>query len=55
MEIGYCIAKNIPGVVATKDTVEFTYVPEMGNKSFKWSDLDDLQSKIQSLELDRFQ
>lgn len=55
MEVGYCIAKNIPVVVATKDNVKFTYVPDMGKKSFIWNDLDDLQSKIQSLEVKNYE
>lgn len=54
MEVGYCIAKGIPVVVATKNTVKFTYVPEMSHQAFTWNDLEDLQSKIQSLELKNF-
>ena len=51
MEIGYCIAKGIPVVVAVKDTVKLSYVPEMAAFSIVWSDIDDLTEKISELPL----
>ncbi|MDQ5943556.1 MAG: hypothetical protein QG675_324 [Patescibacteria group bacterium] len=46
MEVGYCIANNIPVVVATKDTVGYTYMPDMATVSFRWKDPEDLAQKI---------
>lgn len=46
MEVGYCIANNIPVVVATKDTVGYTYMPDMADLSFRWKDPEDLAQQI---------
>lgn len=46
MEVGYCIAKGIPVVTATKDTVEYTYLPDMSSLSFQWKDASDLANQI---------
>jgi nucleoside 2-deoxyribosyltransferase len=51
MQIGYCIAKEIPVVVAVKDTVKSSYVPDMAAYSIVWSDIDDLTHKIGELPL----
>lgn len=49
MEVGYCLAKNIPVIVATHDSVKSTYVPDMAVTAFKWSDPDDLSEKIKKI------
>lgn len=46
LEVGYCIAKGIPVVIAVKEGVKNTYLPEMGKKTFTWSDNQDLSAKI---------
>lgn len=51
IEIGYCLAKKIPVIVATKDTVTKTYVPSLGSQSFKWSTTEDLAKAITGLKL----
>jgi nucleoside 2-deoxyribosyltransferase len=51
MEIGYCIAKKIPIVVAVKDTVKSSYVPELADYSIVWSDIAELAHKIGELPL----
>lgn len=46
MEIGYCIAKAIPIVVAKRAGVDNTYVDQMTDKSFNYSNADDLITGI---------
>jgi len=46
MEVGYCIAKSIPVVVATRDSVAYTYMPDMADLSFRWKDPKDLAQQI---------
>jgi len=46
MEVGYCIAKDIPVVTATKTSVGYTYLPEMANLALRWKDPDDLKSQL---------
>ncbi|MEX2028059.1 MAG: nucleoside 2-deoxyribosyltransferase [Candidatus Curtissbacteria bacterium] len=48
MEVGYCVAKNIPIVVASKEGFNNTYLPQMGSHTIAWSDTTDLQEKIRS-------
>ncbi len=48
MEVGYCIAKHIPIVVATKLGVELTYVPKMATAVLTWVDVDDLGERLRS-------
>lgn len=52
MEIGYALAKKIPIVVAAKNTVKVSYVPEMSTYSIVWSDIDELARKIGELPLE---
>lgn len=52
MEIGYCIAKKIPIIVAVKSSAGSTYVPDMAELSFKWDSVDDLRAKIEDLNLE---
>ena len=51
LEVGYCIAKGIPIVVAVKEGVSNTYIPDMGTKKITWSDHDDLFEKIAQFDL----
>jgi nucleoside 2-deoxyribosyltransferase len=49
LEVGYCIAKGIPVIIAVKEGVKNTYLPEMGKKTFVWRDNQDLSAKIAEL------
>ena len=51
IEVGYCLAKAIPIIVATKDDVTKTYLPELGEQVLRWHDLKDLSVQIGQLEL----
>ena len=51
IEIGYCLAKKIPIIVATKDTVTKTYIPDIAAQSFRWGTLEDLTKVITDLKL----
>lgn len=51
IEVGYCLAKKIPIIVATKDAVTKTHVPAMASQSFKWSSVEDLGKAITDLQL----
>jgi nucleoside 2-deoxyribosyltransferase len=51
MEVGYCIAKDIPIVVAASSKVKQSYLSEMATASFKWDDLQDLQKLIKQADL----
>ena len=46
MEVGYCIAKNIPIVVAKQNKVDDTYLPEMTKYNLSWNDTEDLLKKL---------
>ena len=50
LEIGYCIGKNIPVIVAIKDGVNKTYLPGMANLIIKWKDFQDLSNKISKID-----
>jgi len=52
MEIGYALAKKIPIVVAAKNTVKVSYVPEMATYFIVWSDIAELTRKIGELPLE---
>lgn len=49
LEIGYAIAKNIPVVVAIKDSIKDTYIPNMAGFVIKWSDIDNLLEQIKKI------
>lgn len=51
IEVGYCIAKDIPVIVATKGSVKNTYLPYIATQSFKWRTIEDLGNYIASLRL----
>lgn len=42
MEVGYCIAKNIPVIVATRSTVSGTYLPSMADAATRYDSIEDL-------------
>ncbi len=48
MEVGYCIAKKIPVVIAKQDQVTDTYLPEMTEYAISWSTRDDLLKKLKT-------
>lgn len=50
MEVGYCIAKQIPIIVAARNDIGYTYLPEMGTASFRWNDLEDLDQRTASTD-----
>lgn len=50
MEVGYCIAKDIPIVVAASSKVEHSYLSEMATASFKWDDLQNLKKLIREAD-----
>lgn len=50
MEAGYCLAKGIPIVAAVKKGVTATYVPQIADRSFEWTDLEDFQKKIEAFD-----
>ena len=49
MEVGYCIAKSIPFVVAKRNSVDNTYVDQMTEKSFEYKDIEGLKAGIKAL------
>lgn len=50
MEVGYCIAKHIPIVVATKIGVGATYLPQMAEVAIEWQTVEDLKEKIKNTD-----
>lgn len=51
MEVGYCLAKGIPVLVAVKEGVEGTYLPKMTDHVIVWADQSDLAHQIATLDL----
>jgi nucleoside 2-deoxyribosyltransferase len=54
MEVGYCIAKGIPIVVANKKGITGTYVPQMAEQVMVWESVEDLTQKIQASDFKKF-
>lgn len=50
MEVGYCVAKNLPIMVAVKSGVDQTYVPDMGDLVIRWADVDHLVREISRVD-----
>ncbi len=46
MEVGYCAAKGLKTVVAKRRGVENTYIPNMADHNFEYTDIEDLKSKV---------
>jgi nucleoside 2-deoxyribosyltransferase len=51
MEVGYCIAKNIPIVAATKRDVKQTYLPDMAEVRLVWDGPEQLTEEIAKTDL----
>ena len=49
MEVGYCLAKDIPIVVAKRRSVKNTYIDKMTEQTFEYDSLDELASGIRTL------
>jgi nucleoside 2-deoxyribosyltransferase len=45
MEVGYCLAKRIPIVVASHSGITSTYVPGMAQVTFEWANLEELAAQ----------
>lgn len=50
LEIGYAIAKNIPVIVAVKDSIKDTYLPNMADLVIRWKNIDDLLQQIEKID-----
>ena len=50
MEIGYCLAKNLPVIVAIREGVDNSYLPSMIKRSFTYANTEDLAQKIINLQ-----
>lgn len=49
MEVGYCLAKGIPIIVAKRRSVENTYLHKMANHSFEYDTIEELTEQIQRI------
>ena len=49
MEIGYCIAKGKRIIIAIKNDVKNTYLPEIADKIIIWNDFDDLIKQLKQI------
>lgn len=49
MEVGYCIAKGIPFIVAKRRSVNNTYLHQMTDHFFEYDDIDELKSGIKKV------
>ncbi len=49
MEVGFCIAKGIPFVVAKRNSVTNTYIDQMTDNSFGYDDIDSLKAGIRNM------
>lgn len=50
IEVGYCIAKDIPVVVAIRDGLSNTYLPSMAHTVIHWKDAADLARQFESFD-----
>jgi nucleoside 2-deoxyribosyltransferase len=55
MEVGYCVAKGIPIIVAVKEGINKTYVPEMSEMKIIWSNADQLAGLIKESYIQKIQ
>lgn len=53
MEVGFCIARGIPVVVATKEGLGYTYLPDMARIKLKWASVNELVQMIESTDLSK--
>lgn len=49
MEVGYCLAKDIPIIVAKRRSVTNTYIHKMTSRSFEYESLDELADEIEAI------
>ncbi len=49
IEVGYCLAKGIPIVVAKRRSVKNTYIDKMTKRSFEYESLEELASGIKTV------
>ena len=49
MEVGFCLAKSIPFIVAKRNSVTNTYIDQMTDDSFGYDDLEGLKTGIKNL------
>lgn len=54
LEIGYCLGKGIPVVIAVKEGIRGTYLPGMARTIITWKDLDDLLDKLSQANFSEF-
>ena len=52
LEMGYALGKNKSIIVAVKEGVGRTYLPGMAKVLIKWTDINDLVSKIKQLDFE---
>ena len=50
MEFGYAIAKKMKIIVAIKNGVKNTYLPEIADEVIKFENIDDLLNKLKELK-----
>lgn len=50
MEVGYALARGTPVVVAQKEDVKNTYLPQVGTTTFTWANYQDLAKKIKEID-----
>jgi len=51
MEVGYCVAKEIPIIVSVRDTITNSYLPDMADVTMRWQNVPDLCRQISELTL----
>lgn len=54
MEVGYAIAKNIPIVVAAKNSIKDSYLSDMASYTIRWNNLAVLKSSINNFDFNTF-
>ena len=53
MEVGFCLAKGIPVLVARRSGFDSTYLPDMAQATFEWETIEQLAANIEQLDLSR--
>jgi nucleoside 2-deoxyribosyltransferase len=51
MEVGYCIANNIPVVVVVSTEVQNSYLPELANQVFWWTQIGELEEALTRVDI----
>jgi nucleoside 2-deoxyribosyltransferase len=55
IEIGFCMAKNIPIIAAIKDDVKDTYISEITKTNISWSDTENLLESIKNFDFTKIE